>query len=72
MPDLSQRMAKFTEGQVTWPALVNDKHCTDCRHYQREKADRGRCGLVQKMHKFRGATFVGSRALACSMFKGDA
>ena len=68
MISLEARMAKYTNGQITWPALTSDQKCAECRHFQKTKGDKGRCGLVLKMHKIQGVTFDGTEALACGKF----
>lgn len=75
--DLKDRMAAFTEGQVTWPDLSSIHRRDACKHFSNEgiSARRavdgyGRCTLAKEFLKKPGKQFIGSSARACLKFEG--
>lgn len=73
--DLSQRMAHYTPGQITWPALGTGDKCTSCRFFARQSGAKGICSLIKKQQinaaqaKKLTKQFDGSAAIRCSMFE---
>lgn len=67
--NLAARMARYIDGQVTWPAPGEMRKCTLCRFYG-GKPEKGRCSLVKAHTKKPGKLFAGQSAFVCTKFEG--
>ena len=71
--ELSERMMKTVDGQVTWAEPKLGKTCAQCRwripHPKPKPMMEDRCELVFVHSKKQGLPFNAERAIACSMFE---
>lgn len=73
--ELSERMQKTVQGQVTWASPELGKTCAQCKWRVRHPKPKlaplmeDQCQLVFVHTKRRGVPFNASRAIACSKFE---
>jgi hypothetical protein len=72
--ELTERMQKTVQGQVTWASPDLGKKCSDCKWCVRHPRPKlappmnDQCQLVFVHTKKRGVPFNAKLAIACSMF----
>ena len=71
--ELSERMARTVEGQVTWASPELEKKCFECGHADHKWPSANNrkthvCKLVKLVSGKTGIPYDGNRAIACSKF----